>query len=181
MSSLATLQVLIVDDNAHMRTLVTTILTGAGFMNIRRASDGAEALKILKTFEADLAIVDFSMSPMDGVEFTRIVRNDPNSENPYLPIIMMTGHSERTRVYAARDSGITEFVVKPITANSILSRVQAVIFKPRPFVRTEDYFGPCRRRHVGDDPNYTGPLRREGDAGNRAQAIEDYAGEAAPG
>ncbi len=161
MSGLESLRVLLVDDNQHMRAIVTTVLTGVGVKQIREVRDGAEALDALREWSADLAIVDFQMFPLDGVEFTRMVRNAPDSRNPYLPIIMMTGHSERYRVMEARDAGVTEFVAKPLTAKSVLERIQAVIYRPRPFVRTADYFGPDRRRR--DDPAYTGPRRRSGD------------------
>jgi DNA-binding response OmpR family regulator len=113
-------------------------------------------------------IVDFNMFPLDGVEFTRLVRNSPDSANPYLPIIMMTGHSEKARVYEARDAGVTEFVVKPITAKAILDRIQAVIFRPRPYVKTDGYFGPDRRRT--DASNYKGPRRRSTDQSSDSSA-----------
>lgn len=161
MSALETLQVLLVDDNQHMRAIVAAILKGAGIGRTIEVSDGSEALRVLRERSIDLAIVDFNMFPLDGVEFTRLVRNAPDSANPYLPIIMMTGHSERTRVCEARDAGVTEFIVKPVTANSVLSRIQAVIFKPRQFVKTEAYNGPCRRRVT--DAKYAGPLRRATD------------------
>jgi len=103
------------------------------------------------------------MFPLDGVEFTRLVRNSPDSTNPYLPIIMMTGHSEKSRVVEARDAGVTEFVVKPITAKAILERMNAVIYKPRPFVKTDGYFGPDRRRSASKI--FKGPYRRSTDAG----------------
>jgi CheY-like chemotaxis protein len=152
------LRVLLADDNQHMRAIVTTVLAGVGVKHVRDARDGTEGLKVLREWPADLAIVDFQMFPMDGVEFTRAVRNAPDSKNPYLPIIMMTGHSERSRVMDARDAGVTEFVVKPLTAKAVLDRIQAVIYHPRPFVRTSSYFGPDRRRR--DDPGYFGPKRR---------------------
>jgi len=78
----------------------------------------------------------------------------------------MTGHSEKSRVYEARDAGVTEFVVKPITAKAVLDRMQAVIFHPRAFVKTDGYFGPDRRRNSAS--SYKGPLRRATD-----QARED--------
>ena len=161
MSSLSALQVLLVDDNQHMRAITTAVLASAGVKKVREAADGGAALEILREHAVDLAIVDFNMFPLDGAEFTRLVRNSPDSPNPYLPIIMMTGHSERSRVYEARDAGVTEFVVKPITAKAILDRIQAVIFRPRPFVKTEGYFGPDRRRT--DASNYKGPRRRATD------------------
>jgi CheY-like chemotaxis protein len=161
MSSLSNLQVLLVDDNQHMRTIAAAILKSAGMSKVYEAADGGSALEVLREDPVDLAIVDFNMFPLDGVEFTRLVRNSPDSANPYLPIIMMTGHSEKARVVEARDTGVTEFVVKPITAKAILERVQAVIFRPRPFVRTDSYFGPDRRRTT--PPTYSGPRRRATD------------------
>ena len=168
MSSLRNLQVLLVDDNQHMRTIAAAILKSAGIGRVFEAADGGSALDMLRQEAVDLAIVDFNMFPLDGVEFTRLVRNSPDSANPYLPIIMMTGHSEKTRVVEARDAGVTEFVVKPITAKSVLDRVQAVIFRPRPFVKTDHYFGPDRRRTT--DPEYSGPRRRVTDQGSGSSA-----------
>jgi two-component system chemotaxis response regulator CheY len=161
MPSLAALQVLLVDDNPHMRTIASAVLLSAGIRKVVQAADGGEALEMLREHSVDLALVDYKMFPLDGVEFTRLVRNSPDSVNPFLPIIMMTGHSGKERVYAARDAGVTEFLVKPITAKAVLDRIQSVIFKPRPFVRTEGYFGPDRRRLT--PPNFRGPYRRATD------------------
>lgn len=146
---LGELKVLLVDDNDHMRTIVSTILKGIGIINVREARDGSEALDALRTWPADLAIVDFRMEPMDGVDFTRLIRNAADSRNPFLPIIMMTGFADRPRVEEARDSGVTELIVKPVTARAIIDRLNAVVYRPRPFVRTADYFGP-RRRGIDD-------------------------------
>lgn len=143
------LKVLLVDDNQHMRAIVGAILKGVGVRDVREATDGAEGLQALRDWPADIAIVDFRMSPLDGVEFTRLVRNAPDSANPYLPIIMMTGFADRPRVEEARDAGVTELVVKPVTARSVIDRLNAVVFRPRPFVKTPDYFGP-RRRGIDD-------------------------------
>ena len=161
MASLQSLKVLLIDDNQHMRAITSAVLQSAGVREVREASDGAAALEILREQSVDLAIVDFNMFPLDGVEFTRLVRNSPDTANPYLPIIMMTGHTEKSRVFEARDAGVTEFVVKPITAKAILDRIQAVIFHPRPFVKTDGYFGPDRRRSSAS--NYRGPRRRKTD------------------
>lgn len=164
MGGLENLRVLLVDDNQHMRAIVTTVLVGVGVRHLRESRDGAEALEALREWPADVAIVDFQMFPIDGVEFTRMVRNSPSSKNPYLPIVMMTGHSERSRVVEARDAGVTEFVAKPLTAKAVLERLQAVIYHPRSFVRAGGYFGPDRRRK--EDATYTGPWRRAGEDGH---------------
>lgn len=160
MSSLQSLSILLVDDNQHMRAITSAILQSAGIRSIREVSDGSAALEALRDEPVDLAIVDFNMFPIDGVEFTRLVRNSPDSANPYLPILMMTGHSEKARVTEARDAGVTEFVVKPFTAKAIFDRIQAIIIRPRPFVKTEHYFGPDRRRSTTP---YKGPMRRADD------------------
>ena len=173
MSSLQALQVLLVDDNQHMRAITSAVLQSAGVRRVREASDGTAGLEILREQAVDLAIVDFNMFPLDGVEFTRLVRNSPDTVNPYLPIIMMTGHSEKSRVFEARDAGVTEFVVKPITAKAILDRIQAVIFRPRPFVKTDGYFGPDRRRTPAS--NYKGPFRRASDQTGEASRDDSSA------
>ena len=162
MTSLSALQVLLVDDNPHMLTIASAVLKSAGIRKVLEARDGGTGLQLLRDNAVDLAIVDYNMFPLDGVEFTRLVRNSPDSVNPYLPIIMMTGHTGKQRVYEARDAGVTEFIVKPITAKAVLDRIQSVIWKPRPFVKTEGYFGPDRRRVT--PPGFRGPYRRATDA-----------------
>jgi len=163
MDGLENLRVLLVDDNEHMRTIVMAVLVGVGVRDLRETGNGLEALEALRSWGPDVAIVDFQMTPMDGVEFTRIVRNAPDSANPYLPIVMMTGHSAKSRVVEARDAGVTEFVAKPLAARAVLDRLKAVIYRPRPFVRSSSYFGPDRRRR--EDPTYLGPWRRVTDDG----------------
>ena len=163
MSSLQAVQILLIDDNQHMRAIASAILQSAGIRKVIEASDGGAALEAMRDHAIDLALVDFNMFPLDGVEFTRLVRNSPDSANPYLPIIMMTGHSEKSRVTEARDAGVTEFVAKPITAKAVLDRINAVIMRPRAFIQSADYVGPCRRRR--DQPDYAGPFRRSADTG----------------
>jgi len=89
-----------------------------------------------------------------------MIRQPGANNNPYVPIIMLTGHSEKKRVIAARDAGVTEFLAKPISAKWLYQRVLNVVANPRPFIRTRSYFGPDRRRNT--NPNYIGPERRKG-------------------
>lgn len=162
MADYSSLKILLIEDNQHMRSIVTAILKGSGIRNIMEAHNGADGLEKLRQYPADIALVDFNMNPIDGVEFTTELRNAPNSTNPYLPIVMITGHSERARVIQARDSGVNEFVVKPLTARALLSRINSVIMRPRPFIRCRTYFGPDRRR--SNVHTYNGPFRRNTDA-----------------
>ena len=65
-----------------------------------------------------------------------------------MSIIMLSGHSEMSRVIEARDSGVNEFVVKPISVKSLYSRIDSLIHRPRDFVKIGKYFGPDRRRTI---------------------------------
>ena len=152
------LAVLLIDDSALMRRLIDGMLRGYGVEMVHRAPDGHTGLDILNRHSIDLVITDWLMEPMDGFDFVRLVRTDSDVANPMVPILMMTGHSELWRVAAARDAGINEFIVKPVTPESLLARLLYMIDKPRPFVRTQSYFGPDRRRKA--DYPYFGPDRR---------------------
>lgn len=161
MASVDSLHLLLVEDNANMRIIVSTMLRSLGFNRVSEAESAEAAFKIIAEKQIDIAIVDFRMEGMDGVSFTHHIRHSENSPAPYLPIIMMTGHSERSRVTVARDSGVTEFLTKPVDVHSLIKRIEAVILRPRPFIRTEDFFGPDRRRQIIID--YAGPWRRSTD------------------
>ncbi|MBS0274464.1 MAG: response regulator [Proteobacteria bacterium] len=151
------LKILVVDDNQHMRKLVVAILQAFGTTQIYEASNGTRALALMRE-APDVVILDWMMDEMNGIEFTREVRTSPASPNPYVPIIMLTGHTSAECVQQARDAGINEFLAKPVSVKAMLARLTAVIEYPRPFVRTKVYFGPCRRRRHRDD--YKGLERR---------------------
>lgn len=161
MAGLASLHVLVVDDNAHMRSIVVAILRGIGIGTVKEACDGADALEVMRAGVPDIVIADLNMDPIDGLDFARMVRTAPDSPFPFVPIIMMTGHTERSKVMAARDAGINELLAKPISARTLLDRIIAVIDRPRPFIKTANYVGPCRRRTTPKD--FAGPWRRSTD------------------
>jgi two-component system chemotaxis response regulator CheY len=150
---------LIVDDNAHMVGIVKTILKGFGAEHVFDARDTAEAMQRLKNEAIDIIILDYQLGEEDGVAFLHRLRTSSESPAPFMPVIMLTAHADKVRVEAARDAGATEFCAKPVNAAEMLRKVAAVIDRPRPFVRTEGYFGPDRRRRA--DPDHSGPNRRK--------------------
>lgn len=152
------LKILLVDDNHHMRLLLIEVLRAIGARQVYEAEDGAHALQQMRLHDIDIVITDLAMSPLDGIDFVRMLRNAPDSPNPMVPVIMITGHSTERRVTEARDAGVNEFLAKPVTARGVLERIGEVIENPRVFVRTDDYFGPDRRRR--EDPAYRGERRR---------------------
>jgi DNA-binding response OmpR family regulator len=154
---------LILDDNAHMRGLVRVILTSFGVREIAEAADCDEAFGMVLADDYDIVFVDFKLGGLDGIDFCRRIRRDPDSPNKYLPLVMITAYSERSRVLDAINAGVDEFLVKPIRAVDVANRVNAVVERRRPFVSGPDYFGPDRRRR--DDPRHDGPWRRASDPG----------------
>lgn len=154
---LTKISVLIVDDNKHMQHLLREVLRVLGIRDVHTADDGAAALKDLKAFTADVVICDWNMKPIDGLEFVRMVRTSEDSADRTVPIIMLTGHTEASRVARARDCGINEYLAKPVSAKGLYHRISQIIERPRAFVRSETYVGPDRRRRTSA---YDGPERR---------------------
>lgn len=153
---------LIVDDNRYMRILVKSVIYAFGARTVIEAVDGADAFKEMLRFTPDVVIVDWNMSPLDGIDFVRLVRCGGDSPNFYVPIVMLSGFTEANRISAARDVGVTEFIAKPVSAQTLYDRLASIFLHPRPFVRSRHYFGPDRRRHHGGE--YKGKERRSGQA-----------------
>lgn len=156
--SLSRVRFLIVDDNTHAVNLVKAMLRGFGADQLYDAQTVDTAQRRMKITPCDIVILDYMLGAEEGVTFARWLRNDPDSPAPYTPIILLTGHADRPKIVAARDAGVNEFCVKPVTPADLMKRISWVIDRARPFVRSQTYFGPDRRRH--DDPNYRGPERR---------------------
>lgn len=161
MAGLERVKFLIVDDNYHMLNIISTVLRGFAAKDFMETTDPIEALSMLQNHRVDIVIADYNMQVLDGIDFIRLARNSPGSLNPYVPIIMLTAHTERRRVLSARDAGVTEFCSKPVTAAELARKINAVISAPRPFVKSKGYFGPCRRRkhdaYAGAERRVNGP------------------------
>jgi CheY-like chemotaxis protein len=151
-------RVLVVDDNPHMRALIVAVLQAFDIKNIHEAGSAEAAWDTLSLHPCDVVFLDWVMGGMSGLELTRKIRSSPDSPNPFVPIIMLTGHTSLEYVRAARDAGVSDFLAKPVSAKAIIARLLSIIEHPRPFVRTKVYFGPCRRRR--QDDAYRGPERR---------------------
>lgn len=158
-ASLENVRFLVVDDNAHMLDIVKTILRGFGATAVLEAKNAQEAIFRLRHDAIDIIILDYLLGDEDGVAFLRSLRHEPDSPAPLTPVIMLTAHSDKARVEAARDAGASEFCAKPVTAAELMKKVAAVIDHPRPFVKSDAYSGPDRRRR--DDPDFEGEERRK--------------------
>ena len=144
-----------------MRKLVTSLLDTLGIGTIFTATNGENGYELYRKENPDIIITDWHMMPTSGIELVSKIRNNPDSPNKMVPIIMMTGYSAMPRVSEARDSGATEFLVKPFSANDLARRIAYVINKPRDFIETGDFFGPDRRRR--NKEGFDGPHKRTED------------------
>ncbi len=154
-------RVLIIEDNQPMLEICKTLMLTFGVGEVLTARNGDDGFKVFCRENPDIVISDWMMAPTDGISMTRRIRNDAMSPNRYVPVILMTGFSEKKRVVQARDSGVTEFLVKPFTARDLYKRIAQIIERPRQFVRSEDFFGPDRRRKAAE--NFSGPYKRDTD------------------
>ena len=144
---LSDLAVLIVDDNAHMRTILRTILRAFGIRRIIDVGNAFLALEELKSSNIDLILLDYVMDEIDGIEFANLIRRSKDSGNVTVPIIMISGYTELSKIQRSREAGIDEFLSKPISADKLYRRISRLLTNPRVFVRSGNGFvGPDRRR-----------------------------------
>ncbi len=144
-----------------MTDITCALLNGFGINHIDVAKTSEVGFRKFCEGKHDLILTDWLIKNDNGIKFTEDVRMGSLSPNPFVPIVIMTGFSEKRRVIQARDTGVTEFLVKPFTANDLYKRIDHIIMKPRQFVKSSDFFGPDRRRKYLEGQNI--PKRREVD------------------
>ena len=114
-------QILVVDDEVQIRRVLTTTLSAQGY-EIRTASDGAEALRILKEWMPDLVITDLGMPNLDGLDLCRQLRAESA-----VPIIVLSVRGQERVKVEALDAGADDYVTKPFGMSELLARVRATI------------------------------------------------------
>jgi len=119
------MQILIVDDYNTMRRIIRNLLKQLGFDNVDEASDGADAFKKLQEKTFHLVISDWNMEPMTGLELLKLVRADAKLKN--LPFIMVTAESKPENVIAAKQAGVSNYIVKPFNAETLKGKMSSVI------------------------------------------------------
>lgn len=119
------MQILIVDDYKTMLRIIRNLLKQLGFNNVDEASDGGEALTKLRGKNYGLVISDWNMEPMTGLQLLREVRADEQMKN--LPFIMITAESKTENVIAAKEAGVSNYIVKPFNAATLKAKLVTVI------------------------------------------------------
>jgi two-component system, chemotaxis family, chemotaxis protein CheY len=117
-----------------------------GVRTVYEAPDGPSGLELIRSMAPDVVILDWEMPGLDGAGFVRMVRSPATFPLPDVPIIMLTGHGERRRVVEAVSIGVNEFLLKPVSSKALQDRLVSVLAKPRPPVKSGDYYGPAPRK-----------------------------------
>jgi len=162
---------LIVDDDRHMRKVLRMLLLGYGVKEVFDAPDGQSAIDLMADVNPHFIVTDYDMKPMGGLAFVKKLRWECAQPLCSVPVILLTAYADMKRIQAARDTGVTEALCKPVTAKNLFDRVLEIIERPRSFVRAPAFVGPDRRRRRGDS-SYNGPKRRSEDAGVEIEYLE---------
>lgn len=122
---------LLVADGTHaFRKMVVRVLMRFGFHAVYEASDGEEAIEILKHHDVDIVMTEWQLDTLNGYDLIRRLRTDPAFLESELRLIMLTGLTEKARVVAARDAGVDGFLRKPVSPDTLFKRIVGVIDNP---------------------------------------------------
>lgn len=123
------LNILVVDDHPMTRNMVKAILMGQGFRNITQAENGQFAVQRIFEESVDLVICDWNMPNMSGLEVLKKIRSDARYQK--LPFLMLTAEAYRENVTAAMNSGVTDYIIKPFTAEVLANKLEGILSNMR--------------------------------------------------
>ncbi|MCD8497625.1 MAG: response regulator [Alphaproteobacteria bacterium] len=165
---LKNLNVLLVEDSRSMQTLIASMLRSFGVGDVLVCEGGNEAIGILTITQArkkgsdikgiDIVLTDWLMPQGSGVELLEWIRSHEADNIKFLPVLLLSAYTTQKVIATARDNGANEALVKPVSGATLAGRILSIIDKPRAFVKTENFFGPDRRRQ---DMAFKGPDRRK--------------------
>lgn len=121
------MKILVVDDHEPMRRIIKTILRQAGFLDSEEAIDGKDAIAKLKEKKFDIVLLDQNMPGLTGIEVLKIIKQDPELKN--IPVIMITAETSKEKVMEAIQLGVSDYIVKPFTAEILKKKIESVVNK----------------------------------------------------
>ncbi len=121
------MKILVVDDFTTMRKVVRNLLKQGGYENVVEAEDGVAALKVIKSQQIDFIISDWNMPNMTGIELLKAVRAD--AEISDTPFLMVTAEALQDNVIAAVKAGVSNYIVKPFTAEVLSEKITKITEK----------------------------------------------------
>jgi len=175
---LSKIHILILDPSPQSANLLKDMLQELGFPTVFVCHTGREGLDIMKHNHINLIVIDWSlaMEPegqsgatvsvndgprcQSGLDFVRAVRFLPLSRSVFTPIALLSESIDKAQALSARDSGVDEICLKPLTADKLSGTIAAIVDRRRVFVTANTYRGPDRRRTVGYRPGASGERRK---------------------
>ncbi len=154
---LTKLSILVLEKHLLICKLLTKVFNEFGVATVSSTPVPEIAFEIFMTNPVDIVICDWTHD-LDGMAFLQRLRQEQESQNPFIPVIVCTANTEMGHVSTARNLGMTNYLSKPVSAKMIYLAICAVIEDQRPFIRTGSFFGPQRRHRRID--SYTGVERR---------------------
>jgi len=118
-----TVHAIVIDDSTAMRRILCRIVGQFGF-EVCEAGNGREALDVLAASDPvpELALIDWNMPQMNGLEFIQAVRKDPRYTR--LTLLMVTTESEQSQIVRALAAGAHEYLIKPFTADAVAEKLE---------------------------------------------------------
>ena len=114
------MRVLVADDSSTMRKIILRSLQAVGVTETTEASDGAEAVALFAPGKFDMVLTDWNMPGMTGLEVLKAIR----TQDAKIPIIMVTTEAEKSRVLEAIQAGVTDYLVKPFTPDTLREKLE---------------------------------------------------------
>jgi len=146
MSTTAIEKVLIFDTDNFYRRVIYNLLLSFEVPAVVQAAEYSKAANILKIKSFDLIVMDWDMDGGSRLDLVKNLRNGKLGPNIWTPVLLCSAHNRKSRIYQARDAGISEIVAKPVSPQQMLDKMRASCFRMRRFVRSENFSGPDRRR-----------------------------------
>ena len=113
-------RVLVADDSSTMRKIILRSLNAVGIPSAVEASDGEEAIKLFNPGDFDIVLTDWNMPGKNGLEVIQEIR----AQDTKVPIIMVTTEAEKSRVLEAIQAGVSDYLVKPFTADTLREKLE---------------------------------------------------------
>ena len=114
------MRVLVADDSSTMRKIILRSLQAVGVTDVAEAADGTEAIAMFKPGDFDMVLTDWNMPGLNGLEVLQQIR----AQDPKIPVIMVTTEAEKSRVLQAIQAGVTDYLVKPFTADTLREKLE---------------------------------------------------------
>ena len=162
---LSRVRVLLIDNNPYWLRLLASVLGSFGVRDQARCGSVADAKRVAASQSFDLVITDCHLPDLDGYDFVHWLRRSGHESNAFIPVIIVTSHTQRSKVAKGRDCGANYVVAKPLKPGVLLDRLVWVARDRRPFVKAGEYVGPDRRWKA--DPPPEGSDRRSGEEPRR--------------